>query len=796
MKKFLKVFLISFGLVLLVGCGETVEEKLIESIDIDQTSLSELHDVRFFSIEDLELIVYYTDQTFEKIQASSYMLSSTDLEKLEIVGEQTIEVFYGGESIVVTIDMINENIFDVTLDSNGGSYIRVVEALYGETIQLPEEPTLEGHQFIVWYQGEKVWNFEEDIVTEDLVLTAKWEKNTYEVTLMEDEITVLETLSGEYGDTINYDTTPSREGYTFEGWYTDVFTFENNAQFPFELGDDVILYAKWELIPLMTLNWNIGGEPFILDPGLNGASDGGDVINNTFEGLVREKNGVILPGMADSWVVSEDGLTVTFHIRDDAKWSDGTPVTADDFVRSWKRGMDPRNQSEYAWIWEYTNIVGANEFAFTYSNDETELDNLASAVGIESQNDGATLVVTLTTPTDWFVSFMAFYHFMPVPESATINGYGAWAKDPETAISNGPFILSEFTVGEGLQLVKNEYYWNAEEVRIEVINGYFIDLSTTAYSKYYAGELDVNSIIPTAEIPGLMAASDEFYVFPWLGTYFVNFNLSGCEVGGTRDIGDRDNDIFCNENLRKALSLSINRDEITEALALGISAEGLVSFGFLDQNGEDFSINTRDYSEIAVDDSAYALAVTYFQTAAIELYPEAANTAAAVALLQSQLETKSYYYNTSEGHRLVAEMMQDMWEENLGFTIQVTNEEWALFQATRDDGDFDLTRGGWLTDYMDPYGMFNIFVQGNPFNYSDYYSAAFETKIEEARTATTSEDHYTALYEAYQILMEDMPVIPIYHYSDSILVKSYVTGWSRSVLGPIDFSTASVEAVE
>ena len=215
MTKFLKVFLISFGLVLLVGCGETVEEKLIESIDIDQTSLSELHDVRFFSIEDLELIVYYTDQTFEKIQASSYMLSSTDLEKLEIVGEQTIEVFYGGESIVVTIDMINENIFDVTLDSNGGSYIRVVEALYGETIQLPEEPTLEGHQFIVWYQGEKVWNFEEDIVTEDLVLTAKWEKNTYEVTLMEDEITVLETLSGEYGDTINYDTTPSREGYTF-----------------------------------------------------------------------------------------------------------------------------------------------------------------------------------------------------------------------------------------------------------------------------------------------------------------------------------------------------------------------------------------------------------------------------------------------------------------------------------------------------------------------------------------------------------------------------------------------------
>jgi len=289
----------------------------------------------------------------------------------------------------------------------------------------------------------------------------------------------------------------------------------------------------------VVFNWNIGADPRTLDPGLNGASDGGDVINNTFEGLVREKNGEVLPGMAESWEVSSDGLTVTFDIRDDAKWSDGTAVTADDFVRSWTRGMDPRNASEYSWIWHYTNVEGANDFVDSESEDDAVLDGLAAAVGVVSKDNGDTLEVTLTSPTNWFVSLMAFYHFMPVPEGATIDGEGAWAKDPEMSISNGPYTLDEYTVGEGLVLVKNDEYWNADEVGIDLINGFFIDQATTAYAKYQADELDFLPSVPTAEIPGLMVASDEFYVFPLLGTYYVNFNLSGCADGGTRDIGTR-----------------------------------------------------------------------------------------------------------------------------------------------------------------------------------------------------------------------------------------------------------------
>ena len=536
----------------------------------------------------------------------------------------------------------------------------------------------------------------------------------------------------------------------------------------------------------VVFNWNIGADPRTLDPGLNGASDGGDVINNTFEGLVREKDGVVSPGMAESWEVSTDGLTVTFDIRDDAKWSDGTAVTADDFVRSWLRGMDPRNASEYSWIWHYTNVVGANDFVDSTSTDDAELDALAAAVGIMSKDNGDTLEVQLTAPTNWFVSLMAFYHFMPVPADATIDGEGAWAKDPEMAVSNGPFTLSEYNVGEGLVLVKNEHYWNADEVGIDVINGEFIDQATTAYAKYQAGELDFIPSVPTAEIPGLMVSSDEFYVFPLLGTYYINFNLSGCDIGGTRDIGTRDNAIFCNENLRKALALSIDRDAITEALAAGqVPAGGFIPPGFSDHTGADFFETSKDDSDIVTDDGAYTMAVDYFEDAATDL-------GMTVAELRTELETKEYRYNTSEGHKQVAELIQGMWNENLGFTINLANEEWALFQATRTDGNYDMARGGWLTDFMDPSGMIGIFTQGNAYNDPDYNSAAFEAKIDEAKTATTAAAHFEALYDAHAIFMEDMPVIPIYHYNDTMLVSSKLTGWGRSVLGSIDFSTAKI----
>ncbi len=532
----------------------------------------------------------------------------------------------------------------------------------------------------------------------------------------------------------------------------------------------------------VVLNWNIGADPATLDPTLNGASDGGDVINQTFEGLVREINGVVYPGIAESWETSADGLTVTFHLRH-SNWSDGTPLTANDFVYSWLHGMDPQTASEYSWIWEYTNVVGAMDFA--YGEDGATADG----VGIEATDD-YTLVVHLVNPTAYFVSLTAFFHFLPVKQAAVEAGPdGIWAKDPSIYVSNGPFKLAEYTIGEGLKLVKNEEYWNADAVKIDVINGKFIDDASTAYAAYNAGDLDFIPSVPTAEVPILIAESDEFYVFPLLGTYYYSFNMDQ-NGDGDNDDGyvkgsDTDDGIWSNAKLRTALSYSIDREAITEALGSGqVPAGGFVPPGFLDDEGKDFFAEAGTYG-LVTDDGNYAQAVTLFAEAASEL-------GLSVSELQAELAKEELLYNTSEGHKLVAEMVQQMWKGNLGFEMPLANQEWSVFQATRSAGDFSIARGGWITDFMDPSGLLSIFASTNSYNDPNYYNAAFDELLSQAQATTDPSVHFAKLYEAQEIFMTDMPIIPVYHYNDSMLVKDYVQDWGRSVLGAVDFSRATI----
>jgi len=528
----------------------------------------------------------------------------------------------------------------------------------------------------------------------------------------------------------------------------------------------------------VVFNWNIGADPATLDPGLNGASDGGDVINNTFEGLVREINGEVLPGIAESWSTSSDGLTVTFNLRE-SNWSDGTPLTADDFVYSWLRAMDPATASEYSWIWHYTNVVGAEDYV---NGDGTKAN-----VGISAPDD-YTFVVELINPTDYFVSLMAFYHFMPVKQEAVEAGPdGTWAKDPEIYVSNGAFKLQSYSIGDGLVLVKNDEYWNAEEVGIDRIDALFIDDESTAYTAFKAGDLDYIPSVPTAEVPILIAESDEFYVFPLLGTYYYSFNMDA-DGDGVNE-GYADDGLWSNRKLRTALNYAIDRDAITEALGAGeVSAGGFVPPGFLDHEGNDFFETAGTYG-LVTDDGNFDEAVSLFAEAAGEL-------GMSVAQLQTALESEELLYNTSEGHQFVAQMVQESWQQVLGFTMPLANQDWAIFQDTRSQGDFSVARGGWLTDFMDPSGLLGIFKSDNAYNDPNYYNDEFDTLLTEASSTTDTTTHFEKLYEAQELFMTDFPIIPVYHYTDTMLVSDDLVGWGRSVLGTVDFTRATINRSE
>lgn len=549
----------------------------------------------------------------------------------------------------------------------------------------------------------------------------------------------------------------------------------------------------------IVFNWNIGADPKTIDPGLNGASDGGDVINNTFEGLIREKSGTVQPGIAKDWVVSADGMTVTFNLRE-SLWSDGTPLTAHDFVYAWLRAMAPETASEYSWLWEYTNVVGAADYVNTYQiagleatieagvgaakdpedaeagvytqeDIDTATEDLAElmmytpeTVGIRAVDD-LTFEVSLLAPTDYFVSLMSFYHFMPVKQSAVEAGAeGTWATDPDTVVCNGPYILTDYVIGDGLVLEKNENYWAADLVGLDIINGKFIDDENTSFQAYNNGDLDFLPTVPTAEVPRLIAEDPNFYVFPLLGTYYYIFNL--------------EKEMWDDPRVRKALSMAIDREAICEVLAAGqVPAGGFIPPGFKDNEGRDF-FETAGMFGFSVDDGSVPAAQALLAEAG---YPGGEG-----------FPSFELLFNNSVAHQTIAEMVQEQLKTNLGVECILNNQEWAVYQDTRTAGNFELSRGGWLTDYMDPMGMLSIFTSDNYYNDPGYINPEFDALMEAANTATDPAAHFDALYKAQEIFMNDSPIMPIYHYTDSCLVRETVIGWDRSVLGSLDFSTATI----
>lgn len=504
------------------------------------------------------------------------------------------------------------------------------------------------------------------------------------------------------------------------------------------------------------LSVQVGPDPETIDPALNSAVDGGNMLLHSFECLLAvDENGQLVPGQAESWETSEDGLTWTFHLRDGLKWSDGSDLTANDFVYSWKRVCDPMVAAPYAET--VLSMVEGYDKAI-----EGDLD----ALQVVAQDDN-TLVVTLNAPCSYFGSLAAFATLSPVQE-ATVEANGdAWATSAETYISNGPFYVSEWVPGSYIMMSKNPYYWNADAIKLDGIKWNLIEDSNAAYSAYQTGEVLMIKNVPTEEIPSLKDSAD-FHVDPIIGTYYLSMNL--------------ERDAFKDARVRKALSLAIDRDYVANTLMQGTysPADNFMGPGWIDMDGKQFKDNANG-GQSYIDVNNYEADLEEAkQLLADAGYPDGEG-----------FPSISYTTNDAGYHKVVAEYLQQAWAQ-LGIDLQVDIVEWASFTPMRRNGDFDVARNGWVGDYSDPSNMLELFYSTNGNNDGKFSNADFDAAIELSRTTLDSAERSKALHDAEDILMEETGCIPVAYYNDFWLQSDKITGSWHSPYGYWYFMYADI----
>ena len=505
-----------------------------------------------------------------------------------------------------------------------------------------------------------------------------------------------------------------------------------------------------------------GPNPETLDPALNSAIDGANTLITVFEPLLLiDQNNEVIPGQAESYTVSDDGLVWTFTMRDGLKWSDGSDLTAKDFEYSFKRLAAPDTAAPYAetvvgMIDGYEDAVG-NPDADGNMTTEPDFD----ALNVVASEDGKTLTVTLSYPCAYFDKLAAFAAMSPV-QQATVEANGdAWCTQPDTYVCNGPYMITDWVPSERIVLSKNPNYvggWDSSKIVSDTITLLLLEDSSAAYAAYNSGEAQLIKDVPTDEIPSLTKAEDggDFYVDTILGTYYVSLN----------DQKEPFNDV----NVRKALSLAIDRDYVANTIMQGTytPAYNLVGPGIVDENGMFYDNANGGKTYISED---------------YEANLEAAKQALADAGYPNGEGFPVIEYSTNDAgyHTPVAEYLQQAWGE-LGITVNINKVEWASFTPLRRAGDYDASRNGWVMDYNDPSNMIELFTTGNGNNDGKYSSADFDAAIEASKVADKSV-HFQKLHEAEDILMNDYACIPVAYYNDFWLQSPSLKGTWHSPYG-------------
>jgi oligopeptide transport system substrate-binding protein len=480
-----------------------------------------------------------------------------------------------------------------------------------------------------------------------------------------------------------------------------------------------------------------GAEPKDLDPQVVTGNPEGHILRNLFEGLVVKDPRTAEPreGVSEMWKFSKDGTQITFLLRQNATWSDGSPLTAEDFVYSWTRLLSPSTAAEGAF--QAYAIKNGEEFNKGKITDAKQLGLRAI--------DARTFQVTLKYPVPYFIRLISHYNFYPVPRKAIEKHGSAWTR-AGNLVSNGPFLLEKWEVNKVISLKKNPKYWDVGQVKLESVN-FHATKSDVEEKLFRTGKLHSISEIPVDRVPYWAAeGKDVFHKSAYLGNYFYWFNVNHPPLD--------------NPLVRKALNLAIDRGRITKYVT---KADQAPATAFVPPGCGGYIPKPI----LPTDGSRIAEAKTLLAKAG---YPGGKGFPK-IELL----------YNTNENLKKIAEATQAMWKENLGIEVQLLNQEWKVYLENMNQRNFQMARAGWTADYNDPNTFLNLFLSDADENHAGWKSEKYDTLMKKADREMNQRRRLDLLKKAEAILLDELPVLPVYYYTRLTLRSPKVKGWYDNV---------------
>lgn len=497
---------------------------------------------------------------------------------------------------------------------------------------------------------------------------------------------------------------------------------------------------------------HIKDEPASLDPIKAVGLPEAQVVRDLFEGLVNEDaHGKLIPGVATRWQTS-DNRRFVFNLRKEARWSNGDPVTAQDFVYSWRRLVDPKNLSTFAWFAELAGLENATDII----NGKLPPDQLGVSAA-----DEHTLVVQLNKPVPYFVSLVANFSLFPV-HRATIEKYGSeWTK-VGNLVGNGAFTLHQRVVNEKLVLTPNDHYWDHARTVISQVTFIPINQESSALNRYLANDIDITESFPKTMYHKLLKdIPDQVYTPDQLGTYYYAFNTQRAPTNDVR--------------VRKALSYAIDRTVIADKV-VGTGEKPAwhftpdVTAGFRPAKSV-----LQQYSQQQLDDQARVLMK-------------------AAGYGPDKPLTLSLLYNTSESHEKIAIAVASMWKKKLGINVKLVNQEWKTYIDSRNTGNFDVVRASWVGDYNEPSTFLSLLSSTHSGNIAKFNDPAYDKLLQQASLQTDPQRLTDDYNQAEAMIADQAPIAPIYQYTNGRLIKPWVKGYP--ITNPEDVAYSQTMYIE